>query len=176
METPPAHVTAGRNLYVAPTAYVGGSVIFGDDCTVMHQAAIRGDLAPIRIGHRVNIQDGAILHTDIGVPLAIEDDVAIGHRAVVHCRRIGAGTLVGIGAIILDECEIGRQCIVAAGAVVTPGTLVPDGKVVMGIPAVPVRDTTDTDRDYVRQVIRTYIDLGRLHAAGRFPDFRSARS
>ncbi len=159
-------------MYIAPTAYVGGDVTLGDDCTVMHHATIRGDLAPIRIGDRVNAQDGAILHTEIGIPLEIGDDVGIGHRAVIHCRRIGAGTLVGIGSIILDECEIGCRCIVAAGAVVTPNTIIPDDKVVMGVPAKVVRDTREAERRYLRRVIENYVKLGRLHAQGRFPNFR----
>ncbi len=157
-------------MYVAPSAYVGGDVTLGDDCTVMHQAVIRGDLAPVRIGNRVNFQDGTIVHTDIGVPLEIEDDVGVGHGAVIHCRSVGAGTLIGIGAIILDDCRIGRGCIVGAGAVVTPGAVVPDGKVVMGVPAAVVRDTTDAEAGYQRKVIRTYIELGRRHAEGRYPN------
>jgi carbonic anhydrase/acetyltransferase-like protein (isoleucine patch superfamily) len=135
----------------------------------MHQAVIRGDLAPIRIGNRVNFQDGAIVHTDIGVSLEIEDDVGVGHGAVVHCRSIGAGTLIGIGSIILDDCRIGGGCIGAAGAVVPPGTVVPDGKVVMGVPAAVVRDTTAAEAGYLQEVIRTYIELGRRHAEGRYP-------
>lgn len=169
----PKSPIVGTSVYIAPTAYVGGDVTLGDGCTVMHHAVIRGDLAPIRIGDRVNFQDGAIIHTDIGIPLEIEDDVGIGHRAVVHCRSIGAGTLIGIGSIILDDCRIGRGCIVGAGAVVTPGTVVPDGKVVMGVPAAVVRDTTAAEAGYLREVIRTYIELGRRHAEGRYPNFAS---
>ena len=170
MSTPPTNVVLGHNVYLAPTAYVGGDVAFGDDCTVMHQAVVRGDVSPIRIGCRVNIQDGCIVHTHSGVPLDIEDDVSIGHRAVVHCRRVGAGTLIGIGAIVLDECEIGRGCIIGAGAVVPPGRVIPDGKVVMGVPGVVVRDTTEDEREYVRYAVESYLDLGRQHAAGKYPN------
>jgi carbonic anhydrase/acetyltransferase-like protein (isoleucine patch superfamily) len=166
----PDRVTLGREVYVAPTAYVGGEVSLGDQCTVMHHVVIRGDVSPIRIGARVNIQDGTIIHTNRGVPLDIADDVGIGHRAVVHCRRVGPRTLVGIGSIILDDCEIGSGCIIAAGAVLAPGTMVPDGKVVMGVPGRIVRDTTDVERQYLEEVLASYIHLGRLHAAGKYPN------
>jgi len=125
----------GRGVYLAETAYVGGDVTIGDACTIMHHVVIRGDVAAIRIGNRVNVQDGAVIHTETGVPLDIGDDVVIGHRAVVHCRRVGRGALIGIGAIVLDQCDVGEGAIVAAGAVVPPGMVVPPGKMAMGVPA-----------------------------------------
>ena len=164
--------TIGKNVYIAPTAYVGGKVTLGDDCTVMHHVVIRGDVSTVTIGRRVNVQDGTIIHTRKGVPLVIADDVAIGHRAVVHCRRVGPQALIGTGAIVLDDAEIGAGSIVAAGAVVPPGTQVPDGKLVVGIPARVARDVTDRDRGYQASVIQDYMDLGRAHAAGRYPAWR----
>lgn len=166
----PDRVTIGRDVYVAPTAYVGGDVTLGDQCTVMHHVVIRGDVSAIRIGRRVNVQDATIIHTNRGVPLDIADDVSIGHRAIVHCRRVGPGTLVGIGSIILDDCEIGAGCLIAAGAVVPPKTIVPDGKVVMGVPGRVVRDTTAAERTYIQEVLASYLHLGRLHAAGTYPN------
>lgn len=166
----PDRVTLGRDVYIAPTAYVGGEVALGDQCTVMHHVTIRGDVSAIRIGKRCNIQDGTVVHTNRGVPLDIDDDVSIGHHAVVHCRRVGSGTLIGIGAIVLDDCEIGRGCLIAAGALLPPKTIVPDGKVVMGVPGKIVRDTTAEERLYFREVNESYIHLGRLHAAGKYPN------
>jgi len=99
----PHQVVYGRNVYVAPTAYVGGDVVIGDDCTIMHHVTIRGDVAPIRLGNRVNIQDGCVLHCNRNVTLELGDEVAVGHRAVVHCHRIGAGSLIGTGALLLDD-------------------------------------------------------------------------
>lgn len=160
----------GRNVYIAPTAYVGGEVTLGDDCTVMHHVCVRGDVSAIRIGARVNVQDGAIVHTKTGVPLDIAEDVGIGHRAVVHCRRVGRHTLIGIGAIVLDDAEIGADCLVAAGAVVPPGMIVPDGKLVMGIPARVVRDVSAKEREYVDFVVSNYLRLNRSHAAGAYPN------
>lgn len=170
MSIKPSLVVLGRNVYVAPTAYVGGEVTLGDGCTVMHQVVIRGDVSAIRIGRRVNVQDGSIIHTRCGIPLDIEDEVSIGHRAVVHCRRVGEGSLIGTGAIVLDDCEIGRGCIIGAGAVLPPGRIIPDGKVVMGVPGVVVRDTTEEERAYVHDVVERYVELGRKHAAGLYPN------
>jgi gamma-carbonic anhydrase len=164
-------VRTGRNVFIAPTAYVGGNVTLGDSCTVMHHVTIRGDIAAITIGRRVNIQDGAVVHIETGVDLEIADDVGVGHRAVVHCRSIGRGTLIGIGSIVLDGCVIGQDCIIAAGAVLVPGSRVPDGTVMMGVPAKPVRETSETDRAYITTVIASYVDLGRRHARGEFPNF-----
>lgn len=160
----------GKQAYVAPTAYVAGDVVLGDNVTVMHHVVIRGDIAPIRIGARVNVQDGVIVHTPHGVPLDVAEDVGIGHRAVVHCRRIGARTLVGIGSILLDNAEIGSRCVIAAGAVVPPGMHVPDESVVMGVPGKIVRSTTPRDLEIIDHVVQSYVKLGLQHAGGRFPN------
>lgn len=141
-----------------------------DDSTIMHHVTIRGDIAPIRIGKRVNIQDGAVVHTPMGTPLDIADDVGVGHRAVVHCRRVGSRSLIGIGAIVLDDCEVGSNCIVAAGTLLPPGTLIPDGTVVMGVPGHIVRDVTENDLALIDHVVESYQRLGRLHAADAFPN------
>lgn len=161
--------TVGRDVFIAPTAWVCGDVVLGDACTVMHHVCIRGDVSAIRIGRRVNIQDGTVVHTNTGVPLDIEDDVGIGHRAIVHCRRVRSHTLIGMGAIVLDDCQIGRDCVIAAGAVVPPGTIIPDGKVVMGVPGRIARDVTAADLAYIDEVVEHYVRLGREHANGRFP-------
>ncbi len=141
----------------------------------MHHVMIRGDIAPIRLGARVNVQDGSILHTRYGVPLDIADDVGIGHRAVVHCRSVGSRTLIGTGAIVLDDCEIGSHCLIAAGALLTPRTRVPDGSVVMGMPGKVVRATSPTDLEAIDHVINSYLRLARLYAAGEFPNIAGNR-
>lgn len=169
---PPARPRIGAGVFIAPTAYVAGDVTLGDQCTVMHHVSIRGDVSPIAIGARVNVQDGAVLHTDTGVPLDIADDVGIAHRAVVHCRRVGPWSLIGIGAIVLDHAEIGSECIIAAGALVPPGMKVPDGKLVMGMPGRVTRDVTAEERRYIRFVISNYVRLGSQHARGTWNDFR----
>lgn len=160
----------GREVYIAPTSFVGGDVHIGDQSTIMHHVMIRGDIAPIRIGARVNIQDGSVVHIQRGVPLEIADEVGVGHRAVVHCRSVGSRSLIATGAIVLDGCEIGQCCIIAAGSVLTPGTKIPDGHVVMGVPGRIVRKTTDADLAVIDHVVRSYIELGRQHARGMFPN------
>lgn len=161
----------GANVYIAPTAYVGGEVTLGDDCTIMHHVVIRGDVSAISIGRRVNIQDGTVVHTKTGVPLDLGDDIGVGHRAVVHGRRVGSNTLIGIGAIVLDDSEIGEGCFIAAGALVPPGMVIPNGKLVMGVPARVVRDCGPKERDYVRFVVENYLKLNREHQAGKYPGF-----
>ena len=160
----------GTDVYIAPTAYVAGDVVLGDQCTVMHHVTIRGDIAPIRIGCRVNVQDGSVIHTPYGTPLDIGDDVGIGHRAIVHCRSVGARSLIGMGAIVLDDAIIGSRCVIAAGTVVPPGTEIPDGSVVMGVPGRVVRQVRDHDLKLIDHVVSSYIELGRIHASGRYPN------
>lgn len=167
----PVRPIIGQNVYIAPTAYVGGEVRLGDSCTVMHNVTIRADVSAITIGRRVNVQDGTVIHTLTGVPLDIEDEVVIGHRAVVHCRRVCSRVLIGIGAIVLDNCEIGEGSIIAAGAVVPPGTIVPPGKLVMGLPAKALRDVTQDERRYVAYALENYARLNRDHAGGRYPNW-----
>lgn len=164
--------TFGKDVFIASTAYVSGDVTLGDQATVMHHVTIRGDIAPIRIGARVNLQDGTVVHTPYNIPLDIADDVGVGHRAVVHCRSIASRSLIGTGAIVLDGCEIGSRCLIAAGTVLTPGTIIPDDSVVVGVPGRIIRETTEEDLVLIDHVISSYIEIGRRHAAGLFPNTR----
>ena len=165
----------GRNVYIAPTSYVAGDVTIGDDVTIMHHVMIRGDIAPIRIGARTNIQDGSIVHTDHGVPLDIGDDVGVGHRAIVHCRRVGARCLIGMGAIVLNGCDIGDRCLVAAGSVLVPDTIIASDSVVMGFPGRIVRPTGERELQIIDRVVQSYLNLGRRHASGEFPNIAPVR-
>jgi len=158
-------------IYLADTVIVVGDVTLGADCSVWPYAVIRGDVAPIRLGARVNVQDGAVLHCNHDVPLDIAADVVIAHRAVVHCRSVGSFTLIGIGAIVLDDCVIGDDCLIAAGSLVPPRTVVPPGSVVMGNPGKVVRPIRDSEREYIRRAVAYYLDLARRYVAGEFPPF-----
>jgi carbonic anhydrase/acetyltransferase-like protein (isoleucine patch superfamily) len=158
-------------VYVARTAVIVGDVTMGEDCNVWPHCVIRGDVAPIRLGRRVNIQDGSLLHCKDNVPLEIADDVAVGHHAVLHCTRIGSRSLIGTRATVLDDCEVGEDCIIAASALLTPGTIVPDGSVVMGMPGKVVREIRDKDREYIRHIIEGYIELSRRHVDGEFKPY-----
>jgi carbonic anhydrase/acetyltransferase-like protein (isoleucine patch superfamily) len=106
---------------------------------------IRGDNEPIRIGAESNVQDGAVLHTDPGFPMVIEDGVSIGHQAMLHGCTIGAGSLIGIQAVVLNGAVIGRDCLVGAGAVVTERKTFPDRSLIVGAPAKVLRTLTDED-------------------------------
>ena len=126
--------------FVAETAALIGDVTVGPDSSVWYGAVIRGDSSPITLGCGTNIQDNAVLHTEIGHPLTIGDCVTVGHGAIVHCASIGSNTLIGMGAILLDGAVIGDHCIIGAGAVVKENTVVPSGTMMVGVPAKCVRE------------------------------------
>lgn len=153
------------NHYLADTARVTGDVTLGDDVSVWYGAVIRGDVAPITIGERVNVQDGVVVHCDHHDPNRIGRDVSIGHNAVVHGRRIGDGSLIGIGAVLLGRTVIGAGCLVAAGAVVPPGMQVPDGHVVMGVSGRVVRETTEQEKAYMAKLPGHYVRIAQQHVA-----------
>jgi carbonic anhydrase/acetyltransferase-like protein (isoleucine patch superfamily) len=125
--------------YVASTAAVTGAVTLGPDASVWYGASVRGDDAPIVIGARTNVQDGAVLHADPGLPNVVGDDVTIGHAAVCHGVRIDTGALIGIGAILLGGSVVGEHAVVAAGALVKEGQEIPPFALAVGIPARVVR-------------------------------------
>src|SRR5438045_180562 len=108
-----------QDFFIAPGVVVTGDVVMSPGVNLWYGTVIRGDLARITLGPRVNIQDGCIVHTDHGDPQTIEEGVVVGHRAVLHGQSIGRDTLVGIGAILLSGCEIGPECLIAAGSLVT---------------------------------------------------------
>ena len=159
--------------YLAEYTYIVGAVSIGKDTNIWPFTCIRGDVATIKIGSRCSIQEHSVIHCQHKIPLEIEHDVIIGHRACVHCEFVGSGALIGIGATVLDRCRIGRGCIVAAGAVVLPGTVVPDGSVVAGVPAKIVRPVADADSAYIKDVVTRYVTLAQDHAEGKFPQVAS---
>ena len=124
-----------EDAFIAPGAVVVGDVEIGSQASVWFHVTIRGDVAPIRIGARTNIQDASVIHVDGGVPCVIADDVTVGHSAIVHASVIESGVTIGMGAIVLSNCTIGAGAIIAAGAVVPEGTVVAPGTTMMGIPA-----------------------------------------
>src|SRR4051812_4212308 len=117
---------SASGVYLAPNSIITGDVTIGVDTSIWFNAAIRGDVAPITIGKRVNVQDGVVIHCDTAIPNVIGDDVSIGHGGIVHGMSVGDGTLIGMHATLLGRTQIGKQCLIAAGAVVPPGMIVPD--------------------------------------------------
>lgn len=150
--------------FVADTARVLGNVVLGRGANLWYGVVVRGDVAPISIGEATNVQDGSVLHCDTDEPLAIGANVTIGHAAVVHCRSVGEGSLIGIGARVLAGAVVGKGCLIAAGAVVPPRLVVPDGMVVMGLPGKVVRAVSAKERVYLAEVPPGYVLLAQRHA------------
>ncbi|HQQ68840.1 MAG TPA: gamma carbonic anhydrase family protein [Alicycliphilus sp.] len=150
---PEIHETA----YVAAEATITGNVKLGAHTSVWPGAAIRADNDAISIGDRSNVQEGAILHVDPGKPLTIGDGVTIGHQAMLHGCAIGAGSLIGIQAVVLNGAVIGRNCLVGAGALVTENKTFPDGSLIMGTPARLVRALTPQAMEELRTNAETYV-------------------
>lgn len=159
--------------FIAYNATVTADVTLGRDVSIWFGAVVRGDVARVTIGERVNIQDGAVVHCDTGFANTIEDDVSIGHRAVVHGERVGRGTLIGMGAVVLGHTDIGAECLIAAGAVVTPGMKVPDRSLVVGVPGKIARPVSEKEHEYLRWLSRRYVELVGRYVNGEFGDFPS---
>lgn len=157
--------TAGPNsFWVAPTAYVIGDVTLGRDVGIWFGAVLRGDKEPLIIGDGTNIQEHAMIHADPGFPVKIGTGVTIGHRAIVHGCSIGDGTLIGMGATILNGARIGRNCLIGAGTLVTEGKEIPDGSLVMGSPAKVIRPLTPEGIEALQKPARNYVQNWQLFA------------
>lgn len=156
-----------NGVYIMESAEVVGDVTIGKDSSVWSHAVIRGDDSTIRIGRNSNIQDMCVIHTEHDIPIEIGDNVTIGHSAIVHCRRIGSNCIIGMGAMLLDNAEIGEYCIVAAGAVVTEGQIVPSKSLVMGVPGKVVRDLGESDIQRIEKAARDYHRLSQEHYRGK---------
>ncbi len=154
--------------FLADSASVIGDVRLGRDASVWFAATVRGDVAPVTIGRETNVQDGAIVHCDKGIPNDIGHGVTIGHAALVHGRRVGDGALIGMGATLLGESEIGEEALVAAGAVVPPRMIVPPRTVVAGVPAKVVREVSEKDLAYLRRLPPQYARMARQYADGEW--------
>lgn len=149
----------GNDCYIADNATITGDVIMGDQCSVWFQAVIRGDVHYIRMGNKVNIQDGAILHcTYQKAPLNIGDSVSIGHKAIVHGCTIGDHVLIGMGAIVMDHAVVPDNTLIAAGAIVLENTICESGMIYAGIPARPVKKLDADVFDHnIRRIADNYI-------------------
>lgn len=134
----------GKDCFLAENAVILGEVSMGDQCSVWYNAVIRGDVHFIKMGNKVNIQDGAVVHaTYKKSPTTIGNNVSVGHNAIVHGCTIKDDVLVGMGAIVMDDCIVESNCIIAAGAVVAKGTHIPSGTVYGGIPAKKIKDISE---------------------------------
>ncbi len=148
-----------RRAKVFDGARLVGDVTVGAHCGIWYNVVIRGDMAPVKIGARTNVQDGAIIHTDANQPTIIGEDVTIGHGAIIHAARVERGALIGMGSIVLNGAIVGEEALVAAGALVPPGKRVPPRTLVVGNPMRVVKELGENDIEDIRKNKDFYVRL-----------------
>ncbi|MDO8266712.1 MAG: gamma carbonic anhydrase family protein [Moraxellaceae bacterium] len=150
--------------FIADNATVIGSVVLEQNVSIWFNAVLRADNDVITIGENSNIQDGSVLHTDIGIPLTIGRNVTVGHKVMLHGCTIGDGSLIGINAVILNGAKIGRHCVIGANALVPEGKEIPDFSVVMGSPGKVVKEVSDAQK--------VMMEMGALHYVENFKRYQ----
>jgi len=148
---------AGEDYFIAENATVIGSVTIHNNVSIWFNAVIRGDNDPVTIGEGTNIQDGAVLHTDAGIPLDIGIGVTVGHQAMLHGCSIGDNSLIGINAVILNNAKIGKNCIIGANCLITQGKEIPDNSMVLGSPGKIVREVTPEEVEELKHSAEHYV-------------------
>ena len=148
-----------ESCFIAPNATIIGDVIMGEECSIWFNAVVRGDVNSIRMGNKVNVQDGACIHcTYQKTTVELGNNVSIGHNAIVHGCKIANNVLIGMGAIIMDNAEIGENSIIAAGAVVLEGTKVPAGSIYAGVPAKKIKDISiELQEGEIQRIANNYL-------------------
>ena len=154
--------------YVHPTAVVLGDVSLGARVSVWPTAVLRGDSDTIVIGADSNVQDGAVIHVDEGIPTRVGHRVAIGHRAIVHGATIDDDVLIAMGAVLLNGVHVGSGSIIGAGAVLPEGKRIPENSLVIGVPGRIVRQTTNEERERIKRTVEAYLDLSGQYRKGRW--------
>lgn len=162
--TPAVH----PSVFVAQGAWLIGDVTLEEDASIWYNAVLRGDINAIRVGRRSNIQDGCVLHVTARLPVLIAEEVTVGHMAMIHGCRIGARSLIGMNAVVLDKAEVGEGALVAAGTVVRENFVVPPGMLAAGVPARIVRELTAEERAGIVQSAANYV----AYAASSFTNVR----
>jgi carbonic anhydrase/acetyltransferase-like protein (isoleucine patch superfamily) len=152
--------------YVAPGAALAGEISVGRDASIWFNASLRGDLEPIVIGAQSNVQDGCVVHVDHGRPTRIGDRVTVGHGAIVHAAVIEDDVLIAMKAVVLSGCHVGRNSLVGAGAVLPEGTRIPEGSLVLGVPGRVVRPLRPEEIERIHANARSYVDLARAYRDG----------
>ncbi|WP_070119397.1 gamma carbonic anhydrase family protein [Bacillus marinisedimentorum] len=149
------------SVFVAPGARIIGDVTIGKDSSIWFNTVLRGDEAPITIGERCNVQDNTTCHLFEQYPLVLEDEVSVGHNAIIHGCVLRKGALVGMGAVVMDGAEIGEYALVGANAFVPSGKKIPPRTLALGSPAKVVRELTEKDMELIQLTIDTYVNKGR---------------
>ncbi len=166
---PASHPSVHPTAFIAPGAVVVGDVSLGEEASVWYNAVVRGDMEPIVIGERSNIQDGAVIHVDEDIPCTVGRRVVVGHRVILHGCSVEDDCLIGMGSVVLNRATIGAGSLVAAGAVVPEGMVVPPRSVVMGVPGRIVRQVDDQMAQRMAEGWQHYVRLARGHARGEYP-------
>ena len=157
---PQIHDTA----YVDPSAQVIGDVHLAEEASIWCNCTVRGDVHYIRIGARSNVQDNSVIHVRTGThPTILEEEVTVGHSVTLHGCYVELGSLIGIGAILLDDVRIGEHSLVAAGSLVSPGTVIPPRSLVMGLPAKVKRPLTDEEVVQLEVFWKNYVGLTKIY-------------
>lgn len=155
--------------FVADNAAVIGSVLMKKGANVWFGCTLRGDNELITLGENVNVQDGSVIHTDMGIPVVLERNVSVGHMVMLHGCHVGENSLIGIGAIILNRAVIGKNCLVAAGALIPEGKVIPDNSLVMGSPGKVVREMAEKDIANNAWIAEHYVERAGQYLAGLRP-------
>jgi carbonic anhydrase/acetyltransferase-like protein (isoleucine patch superfamily) len=155
----------GDGHFIAPDAAIIGNVVLEQKVSIWFQAVIRGDNDRIHIGAGSNIQDGSVLHTDAGIPLAVGPAVTVGHQVMLHGCTIGEGSLIGIKAVVLNHAVVGRECLIGACALIPEGKVIPDRSLVMGTPGKVVRTLTDAEVAGLRVMAEGYVAKAKRYNA-----------
>ena len=146
------------NYWVAPDARVMGNIVLKENASIWFNAVLRGDNDPIIVGENSNVQDGAVLHTDIGCPLTLGANVTVGHQAMLHGCTVGDNSLIGIGATVLNGAKIGRNCLIGAHALVGEGKEIPDNSMVLGMPGKVVRELGEENEKMMLASANIYVE------------------
>ncbi len=152
-----------KSCFLAETANIIGDVTVGRNSSIWYNVVIRGDMDYIKIGENTNIQDNAVVHNAREVPTIIGDNVTVGHNAMIHACTVGNNTLIGMGAIILNNAEIGQETIIGAGAIVTQGKKIPSGVLALGSPARVIRELTKDEKEDLKNSAIDYVKLAKDH-------------
>ena len=161
-----------EDYFVAANATVIGKVRLEKNSSVWFNAVIRGDIELITVGENSNIQDGAVLHTDLGCPISIGKNVTVGHQAMLHGCKVGDNSLIGINAVVLNGAKIGKNCLIGANALVTENKTIPDGSLVMGSPAKRVKELTNEQIQKLKESAEHYVTRFKKFKKDLSPDPR----
>ncbi|MGX4669974.1 gamma carbonic anhydrase [Cerasibacillus sp. JNUCC 74] len=152
-----------ESVFIAEDATIIGDVTIDEQTSIWFKTVIRGDVAPVRIGKRISIQDLSMLHQSPNLPLIIEDDVTVGHQATLHSAVIREKALIGMGSLLLDGAEVGENAFIGAGSLVPPGKKIPAHTLAFGRPAKVIRKLTEADYKEMERIRRSYVEKGEIY-------------